>query len=50
MAVGVQLEDPAYVAHESGVAKPEALDSLALNEGDGVTGNDIIARLKWAGF
>jgi hypothetical protein len=50
MAVGMQLKDPAYVAHESGVTEPEAFDSLALNEGNGVTGNDIIACLEWAGF
>jgi hypothetical protein len=50
MAVSMQLEDPAYVSHEGGVAEPEAFHSFALYEGDGATGNDIIACLEWAGF
>jgi hypothetical protein len=45
MAVSMQLEDPAYVAHEGGMAKPEAFDGFALNEGDSVTGHGIIACL-----
>ena len=43
----MQLQCPTNVTHEGGMAQQESLNVFALNEGNSVTCDDIVAGLKW---
>lgn len=49
MVVVEKLECTAYVTHEGVVAKSKSFGVFALNEGNSITGDDVVARLQWAG-
>lgn len=49
VAVVGKLECTAYVTHEGGMAKSKSFGVFALNEGNPITGDDVVACLQWAG-
>ena len=48
VVVSVKLKDTADVTHEGGMTKAKPFDVLALDEGDHVTGDGVVACLQRA--